>query len=246
MHAYLTDLLRDQKGGAIFECFGIWHILYMAVIFGAIGLCLCLLKGKARSRAVEFAICFAFGLYVLDFFLMPFAYGRIDIEKLPFHACTAMCVLSFLSRRVEFLEPFKGQFALLGLVSNLVYVIYPAGVGWYQIHPLSYRVVQTLLFHGVMTAYGIFCLPFEDVQLCWKNWKKELLTVAGMTLWALLGNTLYNGLDGRFFNWFFVVRDPFYILPKDLAPYVMPFLVTAVFFGVEMLIYLLVNGRRKH
>ena len=57
-----------------------------------------------------------------------------------------------------------------------------------------------------------------------------------MTAWALLGNTLYNGLGGRFFNWFFVVRDPFYILPEAVAPFVMPFVMVAVMFTGELLI----------
>ena len=63
--------------------------------------------------------------------------------------------------------------------------------------------------------------------------------LAGMTLWAILGNSLYNGTSenySHFFNWFFVVRDPFGLLPATLAPYVMPFVNIAVFFLVEILI----------
>ena len=69
--------------------------------------------------------------------------------------------------------------------------------------------------------------------------------MTAMTGWAWLGNMLYNGAAGdydHFFNWFFVVRDPFYILPERIAPYIMPFLVTAVFFAAEMLGYLLCIG----
>lgn len=242
MYSVLHDLLSDQTGGVIFRCFGIWHILYLTVIVCLIALCILRLSRKdqkTRQKAADKAVGLAFGLYVLDFFLMPFAYGEIDIEKLPFHACTAMCILCFLSRRTPFLMGFKDQFALLGLLSNLVYLIYPAGVGWYQIHPLSYRVVQTMLFHGSMTAYGLFALILGDVRLSWKNWWKDLLVLAGMAAWALLGNTLYNGAAGdydHFFNWFFVVRDPFYLLPAQIAPYVMPFVVVIVFFAAEMIV----------
>ena len=169
---------------------------------------------------------------------MPFAYGGIDIEKLPFHACTATCVLCVQARHNRFLGRFKDQFLLLGLLTNLIYVIYPAGVGWYQIHPLSYRVWQTLLYHGAMTAFGLFSLCFGEVKLEWRKCPRDLAFLCVMTVWALLGNTLYNGLDGRFFNWFFVVRDPFYILPAGIAPFVMPVVMTAVMFFGEMLIYL--------
>ena len=247
MHQLLQSLLSDRKGGATFTCFGLYHLIYLAVIFGVILTVILLLRNtsdKARKRATDIALHTAVGLYVADFFLMPFAYGEIDIEKLPFHACTAMCVACFLGRHNGFFGRFKDQFLLLGLLSNLIYVIYPAGVGWYQVHPLSYRVWQTLLYHGSMTAFGLFSLAFGEVKPEWRKAPRNLALLCAMAAWALLGNTLYNGLGGRFFNWFFVVRDPFYLLPEAVAPFVMPFLMVAVMFAGEMLIYLGYFGAR--
>ena len=241
MHQILQDLLSDRKGGPVFTCFGLYHLIYLAVILGAILTIIFLVKNKsaaAKHRATNAALCTAAGLYAADFFLMPFAYGGIDIEKLPFHACTATCVLCLLARHNRFLGKFKDQFVLLGLLTNLIYVIYPAGVGWYQIHPLSYRVWQTLLYHGTMSAFGLFSLCFGEVKLEWRKCPCDLVFLCVMTVWALLGNTLYNGLDGRFFNWFFVVRDPFYILPEAVAPFIMPFVMVAVMFTGETLIRL--------
>ena len=215
----------------------------MAVIFGSILLTVLFLRNKGekmRIKAVKWALYGAFWLYIADFFFMPLAYGYIDIEKLPFHMCTLMCLLSFLSVRGALFEKYRKQFALLGLVSNLIYVIYPAGVGWYQIHPFSYRVVQTLLFHGAMTAYGILTLALGDDKLTFKSSLQELPVIVVVTLWAILGNTLYNGAAGEydhFFNWFFVVRDPFYILPEDIAPYIMPFIMILVIYAADLLIY---------
>ena len=241
MHQILQDLLSDRKGSPVFTCFGPYHLIYLAVILGVILAVIFLLKNRsaaAKHRATTAALCTAAGLYAADLFLMPFAYGGIDIEKLPFHACTATCVLCVLARHNRFLGRFKDQFLLLGLLTNLIYVIYPAGVGWYQIHPLSYRVWQTLLYHGAMTAFGLFSLCFGEVRLEWRKCPRDLAFLCVMTVWALLGNTLYNGLDGRFFNWFFVVRDPFYILPEGIAPFVMPVVMTAGMFFGETLIYL--------
>ena len=243
MYQILHQVLQDHKGGEIFACFGPWHLLYMAIIFGSIVGIVLLFRGKradVRQRAINTAIHVAFGLYVADFFLMPFAYGGIDLEKLPFHMCTLMCVLSFFSAHGMLFPKLRLQFALLGLASNLIYVIYPAGVGWYQIHPLSYRVVQTLLFHGAMTAYGILTLALGDDKLTFKSSLQELPVIAVVTLWAILGNTLYNGAAGEydhFFNWFFVVRDPFYILPEGIAPYIMPFIMILVIYAADLLIY---------
>ena len=248
MYQTLQNLLADKKGDVTFTCFGLWHMLYLALILGVILTVLLLLKNRsqaAKRRATDTALCTAFGLYMADFFLMPFAYGAIDIEKLPFHACTATCLLCVLSRHNSFLGKWKDPFMLLGLLSNLIYVIYPAGVGWYGVHPLCYRVWQTLLYHGAMTAFGIFSLGFGEVKLEWKKCPRDLALLGAMTLWALMGNTLYNGLDDRFFNWFFVVRDPFYILPEGIAPFIMPFFMIAVMFAGEMLIHTVCFGLKR-
>lgn len=240
MYELLKGLLSDRQGETVFRCFGIWHGVYMLVIFGAITAAVAVLRRKPKAvqlRAVKFFGDLAFWLYIADIFLMPFAYGQIDLEKLPFHVCTAMCVMCFISRRSAFWGRFRQSFAVLGLISNLVYVIYPAGVGWYQIHPLSYRVVQTLLFHGVMTAYGILALAFDDVELSRRAYGKDLLVTAGMVLWALLGNTFYNGVYDHDFNWFFVQRDPFYLLPERIAAYIMPFVTFGAFALVEGCVY---------
>lgn len=244
MYDILTSLLSDKKGGIVFQCFDHWHIGFI-LFFAAMAVAACLIlrrkDDRHRSKVISAVINVAFGLYMLDFFLMPFAYGEIDIEKLPFHICTAMCVVCFVSRRNSIIGRFKLQFAMLGFLSNLVYLIYPAGVMWHSVHPMSYRVIQTLTFHGIMMVYGLLVLVYERNEF---NWKKDFVVIAGMTLWALLGNTLYNS-DARVYNWFFVVQDPFNMLPVNLAPFVMPFLNTAVFFGVEMLIYFLLHQFTK-
>lgn len=242
MYPILHDLLSDRKGGAVFTCFGLWHWCYILLAVAAVLIAAVKMKKMGmqdRERALDRWINLAFGLYIADFFLMPFAYEAIDMEKLPFHVCTAMCVACFISRRWEPLKPWRGSLALLGFVSNLVYLLYPAGVMWQGVHPQSYRVIQTLSFHAIMAGYGFLTLCFGNQEVSCKHWRKDLSVISAMTLWAVLGNSLYNGQAGgydHFFNWFFVVRDPFYILPEAIAPWVMPIVNISVFFGVEMLI----------
>ena len=243
MYSIIHDLLSDRKGDEVFRCFGIWHLVFIASAIFAVALIFFLTRKKSegiRRKVPVFLINFSFGLYVLDFFLMPFAYETIDIEKLPFHVCTAMCVMCFLSRHVTALEKFRMPFALLGFVSNLVYFIYPAGVMWHGVHPISYRVIQTLLFHASMAAYGFFTFAYDKEGLNIRKWPRDLLTVSLMTLWATLGNILYRGEAGSYshdFNWFFTEQDPFGMIPKHISVYVMPFLNVAVFFAAEMLVY---------
>ena len=247
MYTFLHELLSDKKGGIIFELFGFWHFFYIILTAITVALVLCLCKNKDdgfKKKVARFFGDISFGLYVADFFLMPLAYGEIDIEKLPFHACTAMCVMCFLSYRIKFLEKYRASFVLLGFISNLVYLIYPAGVMWHAVHPLSYRVVQTLLFHSIMTVYGFLTLVFEAETISVRKCCRDLTVTVCMTLWALAGNYAYNN-ESRFYNWFFVVRDPFYAIPEKIAPFVMPFLNVALFFTVEMIIQLII-ATAKH
>ena len=251
MYSFIHGILCDRKGGDIFTCFGLFHICFMLFIFAVIAIvCVFLAKKSAgvREKTCSAFISVAFGLYIADFFLMPFAYEEIDIEKLPFHICTAMCVMCFLSRHTRFFVKYKTNFALLGFISNLVYLIYPAGVMWHAVHPFTYRVIQTLLFHGIMTAYGFLTVVFDSEGLSFKKCHKDLAVLVGMTLWALLGNLLYTGAAGKYsadFNWFFVTRDPFGIFDKSIAVYIMPFLNIIIFFAVEMLIYLIYNALKR-
>ena len=251
MYTFLHDLLSDKKGGEVFVLFSGWHFFYIALTLVTVVAVWFLLKNKrqtSKENAPEILIHVAFGLYVLDFFMMPLAYGEIDIEKLPFHACTAMCVLCFLSYHNRFLVKYRASFVLLGFISNLVYLIYPAGVMWHAVHPLSYRAIQTLVFHSIMTSYGFLTLVFERDKFELKKCPRDLAVVVCMMLWAMIGNYAYNGdSDGysHFFNWFFVVRDPFYAIPASIAPFIMPFLNVAVFFAVEIVVHLVLRGIQR-
>lgn len=242
MFNILHNLLVDKKGGEIFTLFSMWHFFYIALAIVVITIIFLKFKNsdkQTKQKVTQKFINLAFGMYVLDFFLMPLAYGEIDIEKLPFHACTTMCVMCFLSYKVKCLEKYRMSFVKLGFISNFVYLLYPAGVMWLAVGPLSYRVIQTLLFHCVMTIYGFLMLAFDDEKTDKKRIGRDLIVIIGMTIWALIGNYMYNGTSegySHFFNWFFVVQDPFNMLPETIAPFVMPVINIVLFFVVEMII----------
>lgn len=249
MYSFLNSLLSDKRGGTVFTCFGICHFLYILLALVLLTVFILYMNkksGEAKQKLLNGIISTVFCLYISDFFLMPIAYGEIYIENLPFHICTAMCVMCFLSRHNNCLSKYRVNFALLGFVCNLVYLIYPAGVMWHQVHPFSYRVVATLLFHGLMTVYGALTLIYEGHLLEWKRCYRDLVITVSMTVWAIFGNHLYNGVAGYYnyrYNWFFVMKDPFGMLPLDIAQYVMPVLNIVMFFSVQMLVYLIVLRR---
>ena len=251
MYQFLHNLLADKTGGEIFDLFGPWHFFYIVLTLVTVLSTLWILKNRraeARHKARRVFACIAFGMYIADFFLMPLAFGVIYIEKLPFHACTTMCVLCLFSEYVSFLKKYRLSFVLLGTISNLIYLVYPAGVMWYAVHPLSYRVIQTLLFHSVMVVYGTLTLVLERNQIDLKRWRYDLAVLVGLTLWALLGNYAYNGESegySNFFNWFFVVRDPFNMFPENIAPFIMPFLNIALLFAAEILVHLVIRSTKR-
>ena len=248
MYRILSELLEDRKGGTVFTCFDLTHWICIFLVLGTVALSLVLLRHKdrdTRDRITRYFGNAAFYLYVADFFLMPFAYGEIDIDKLPFHACTGMCVMCFVSNHNRFLGKYRLNFALLGLMSNLCYLAYPAGVMWYEIGPLSYRVLQTLSFHGCMAVYGILTVVYHYREMTLKSSFRNLPILLLMTAWAFIGNTLYSGERGGYshdFNWFFIKQDPFYLLPADISPYLAPVLNYLAFFAMEFLVYLICHA----
>lgn len=243
MYAVIHELLADRKGGEVFTLFSGWHFFYILLTALAVILTSVIFRKKSPETRRKTAGAFgdaAFFMYLLDFFLMPLAYEEIDIEKLPFHICTAMCVACFLGRHVPKLKRFRIPFTILGLLSNLIYLIYPAGVMWHQVHPMSYRVIQTLLFHACMTAYGLLTLLLDEEKPEWKTFWQSAVVLVGMTIWALLGNLVYTGAAGKYdhdFNWFFVTQDPFGMMDERVAPLVMPFVNIGVFLLLEALLY---------
>jgi len=251
MYTVLHKILSDKKGGEIFTLFGAWHFFYIILTAVSASVLLFLLRNKSgdiKKKLARSLSSVAFGLYIADFFLMPLSYHEINIEKLPFHVCTAMCTMLFLSYRVSCLEKFRTSFALLGFISNLVYTIYPAGVMWHAVHPLSYRVIQTLLFHSIMCVCSLLTFVYERKHLELKAFLRDVAVLACMTLWALLGNYSYNHVaEDRtyFFNWFFVVRDPFNAFPESVAPFIMPFLNFTLFFVAEVIIYMSVVSVKR-
>ena len=247
MYDFLHNLLSDKTGGVVFRCFDITHCCFIAFFLTAAVLLCLYLRNKSpeqRKRTAETVIGIAFFSYVAELFLMPLAYEQINIDKLPFHVCTTMSVMCFCSRYNKFLGRFRLQFAMLGFLSNLTYLFYPAGMMWLNIHPASYRVVQTLIFHGVMMMYGLLVLVYESEGFAWKRIYKDLIVIVSMTLWARFGNAIYNHGE-EFYNWFFVVEDPFGAFPKDKSPYIMPFLNPAVFFAAELLVYFIIAKVQK-
>ena len=247
MYDFISGILSNEEGNAVLDIFGIWHIFYLLIIFLGIIFVIFLFRKKEekiKKRVINITINSVFLLYILDFFLMPFSYGYIDVDKLPFHICTLMGLMTFVARNNKYFSRFTPQFTLLGLIGALMYITYPSGVADGEVYAFSYRIVQTMLYHGLLVAHGVFSLAFGDVKLEWKMIYRELIVISIIAVIAVVANNVYSGELGEF-NWFFVSNDPFGLFPESISGYVMPFVMIAVIFIMNVLIYLIYFGFLK-
>lgn len=187
--------------------FSISHIVYLLLIAGGIVGGYLLLRKKDESckeKALKIlAIAFTIS-YISDFFMHDFVYGGLNMDKLPFHICTVLCPIAVFTQFNKKFAKFKEPVVILSILAPMMYLCYPASVGSGE--PWCYQAVQTMFYHGVLMAWGILSVCFGAIKPIFKNiWKTTVLLVI-ITLWAKLGNSMYED-----YNWFFLEEDALYI-----------------------------------
>lgn len=249
MYELIQNLLSDKEtGNFTFAPFSLCHIIYLLIISFIIFITIVLYRKRSKEekiKLINFTLILAVIVYIADFFLMPFSEGEISLDKLPFHICTLMSIMSLLSRKTKFFARFKTSFTLMGMIGATLYLVYPAGVN--EADGYSYRIIQTVLYHGLMIAYGVFSIAFSDLNLGRKTIKYDLVAITSLALLAFVANHLYSGVieevcgckEGCLevikvydfdFNWFFVKHDPLYIIPDEIDVFFAPFLMIFVIF----------------
>lgn len=241
MRELFFKLFSDEPfgSGVVIESFSVWHFLYILLIVGGMIGGALLLKNKPTETKNKALAVLAYLLvisYISDYFVHDFVYadfengeyirGDLNMDKLPFHICTALCPIiaftQFNKRFGKFLEPV----AALAIVAPLMYITYPStGVGG---EPWCYRTMQTMFFHGVELAWGFLTVATGKTRFSFRNIWKAALFLVGITLWARLGCTLLE------YNWFFLLYDPFGI---GLPEWSLTFLVPLSIFAMVALVY---------
>ncbi len=236
--------------GISVTAFSIPHIVYLFLIVGAIVWAWFSFKNKSDEKKELLLKILVYALvisYISDFFMHDFVYGDgLNMDKLPFHICTVLCPIvaftQFNKKFKKFIEPVS----LLAIVGPLMYIAYPASIGSGE--PWCYQAVQTMFYHGVLLAWGILNIALKVYKPSIKNcWKVAILLVI-ITLWAKLGNSLYED-----YNWFFLEEDAFYIglvangiIPKWVLMIATPsavFLVVLMIYGIYYGVQKLINKK---
>ncbi len=244
MRDILIKIFGTSDGNITIELFSIWHFLYLILIAGAIVGVAFWLKNKSaqfKNKTLKVISIVVLCLYIADFFLQPFVSGspfELSIDKLPFHICTLMGIIAVFAQYSN-KAWFKEIATSLAIAGALMYLTYP-GSALGGVTPWCYKVVQTMVYHGLLLMWGVLTLTTGEVTLKWKNIWMPLLGLVVVALWATVGNVCYNssyvGGDGNHhWDWFFLTGSTFTFVPTWL----MPFVVIVATFGVVCCIYLI-------
>ena len=239
MRRFVTWLLSENNSSREIGLFDVWHFTYLFVIFFGAILAAILLARKSyevKDRALRVLAYLVIGFYIADFFLMPLSdsYGRISIDKLPFHICTLTGVFVPF---VQFNKKFwwlRSAAVTLAIASSMMWMCYPGSALGGE-PPFSYIIFQTFMFHGFLFAWGFLNLALGVTELKFRELWLDLGVVLAILVWSTLGNILYDGQ-----NWFFVERSIFEFLPDKVMPPVVVFCVM----GTCLVIYALYYGIR--
>lgn len=228
--------------------FSFWHILYTLIIFGltfALGAYLSKRDEKTADKVLSMLATATVIIYIADFFIQPLMHGdasvsgEMNVDKLPFHICTLMCPVLALVQFNKRFAPIREPAAFLAIVGPLMYLSYPSGA-FNESSPLSYKVIQTFVYHGLVFSWGVNSIASKKVIPCIKNCYKSLIGLALISIWAWIGNSIYSSPEHSY-DWFFITGSSFsYAFPEAMHPYlcyVMPFVVIFAIFAVILCIY---------
>ncbi len=248
MKEWFLSLFAEDLFGVEIDLFSVYHILYFLFILGAtLGAAFYLRKksSECNLRVIRWLAGLSLFLYLADFFVMPLYLGEMEVDKLPFHICTAAVILAAAVTFVPSCYRFRTPVTVLALVGPLMYLVYP-GSALGGVSPFSYRVVETFLFHGMLFAFGVLSLTSGLVRLELKKIWQEAVLLCIIAAWASWGNWLYS-TEEHHYDWFFLTGSTFPFVPKFLMPFVAIAAVLLVMLAIYGIYYAVLAycARRK-
>lgn len=243
MNKFLIKILSwtGEGGKYKIEAFNLWHFVYVFIIAGAIigaGFALRGKKEETQKKTLNVLSICVLCWYITNFFLQPFVQGnnQLNIDKLPFHICTLMSIVAVFAQfsKKDWLKEVAVTLAMAG---TLMYLTYPS-TAFGGAAPWSFKVIETMVYHSALFAWGILSLTTGQVKLHYKKMWMPLVGVVCVALWATVGNVCYNvsylGEVGPHYDWFFLTGTSF-----PFPPYILPFLVITAVYGVISCFYLI-------
>lgn len=242
MHRFLLWLFETRDEPFEISFLSLFHILFLVIIIGlTIALAYYLSKHEDKKKPTLRLLTYSLTIiYIADFFIQPFLSSdfSMNIDKLPFHICTALCPIVAFTEFNEKFAKIKEPVAFLAIVAPLMYLVYPgSAIG--DVSPFCYKIIQTFVYHGILFSWGLNTLTSGQFVPNIKNWYKSLIGICLIAAWATIGNLSYNTSylgndpDAHHYDWFFLTGTTFPFVPS----YLMPLAVIAAVFGMVMIIY---------
>ncbi len=221
--------------------FSVWHFMYIVLILGVSIALAFVLRGKTeRTKQMVLSVyaILVTTVYIADFFMMPLVREDhlIDIDKLPFHFCTVLAIWVPFAQFNKKFAIIKDVIACFAIVSSLMYITYP-GSALGGVDVFSYKVVQTFLYHGVLFTWGFLSVTTRSAVLSFKKIWKELIGLAILIIWGLIGSYTYSNLTPSHYDWFFVTGSTYPFIPAWLMPLVVLVLVFAMCAIIHLIDY---------
>lgn len=216
MYEFLVDLFSDEKPGVI-EAFSLWHFIYLAIIITACVVTIKILKKKSPEvieNSLNKIIIVLLCVYILDFFVMPLSEGSVNTDKLPFHFCTMASILIAFSRFNPRIKRFRPAILSVSMTATTIYLVYPASA-FGDAGALSYQVIQTLAYHGLLLLYCVTALFTGNVKLEMKKYIHSIFVILFVIAIAYVANYAYSDDLNNPYDWAFINGINFNIFSEE-------------------------------
>ena len=243
MYEFLVNLFSDDKPGHI-EAFSLWHFIYLAIIIAACVITTIILKKKSPEvveTSLNKIIIVLLCVYALDFFVMPLSEGSVNTDKLPFHFCTMASILIAFSRFNPRIKKFRPAILSVSLTATTIYLVYPASA-FGDAGALSYQVIQTLAYHGILLLYCVTALFTGNVKLDIKKYAHAIFVILFVISIAFIANYAYSDDLNNPYDWAFINGVNFNIFSEEnrrlmiFAVFGAFSLTSLIFYGIAYLV----------
>lgn len=243
MYEFLVNLFSDDKPGHI-EAFSLWHFIYLAIIIAACVVTTIVLKKKSPEvveNSLNKIIIVLLCVYALDFFVMPLSEGSVNTDKLPFHFCTMASILIAFSRFNPRIKRFRPAILSVSMTATTIYLVYPASA-FGDAGALSYQVIQTLAYHGILLVYCVAALFTENVKLDMKKYVHAIFVILFVISVAFIANYAYSDDLANPYDWAFINGVNFNIFSEEnrrlmiFAVFAAFSLCSFIFYGISYLV----------
>ena len=243
MYEFLVNLFSDDKPGHI-AAFSLWHFIYLAIIIAACVVTTIILKKKSPEvveNALNKIIIVLLCVYALDFFVMPLSEGSVNTDKLPFHFCTMASILIAFSRFNPRIKRFRPAILSVSMTATTIYLVYPASA-FGDAGALSYQVIQTLAYHGILLVYCVAALFTENVKLDMKKYVHAIFVILFVISIAFIANYAYSDDLANPYDWAFINGVNFNIFSEEnrrlmiFAVFAAFSLSSFIFYGISYLV----------